>query len=236
MTGMLKDFSHLLIVEDDQGIRQNLKDYLSKKGYCCSTAMNAEHALRLMDVLKFDLLLVDVLMPGMNGRGLVRKVRKDGNTVPIIIMTALSELDDVIKGFDAGTDGYMTKPIEPSELVARIEALLRRVRSSDSELPGITEITFGGHRFDIRRDELWRDGNLIPITEMEARILRRLAQTPNEPVDRDELTDTSRVEDKFSQNRAVDVRVSRLRQKIEGDGRPRHLVTVRGKGYKIITD
>ena len=234
-TGAAK--AHILIVEDDQGIREQLKLYLSGKGYWCNTAQNAETAGRLMDVLKFDLLIVDILMPGMDGKSFVRQLRKNNNAVPVVMLTALGGLANVLEGFEAGSDEYLSKPFEPEELVARIEALLRRVPPTDDDIKEEQEIAFGNHRFDMRRGELWRDGAQIPISEMDAMLLTRLAETPNLPVDRNELIKDADCTDKFSQNRAVDVRISRLRQKFEEDPKhPRHLITVRGLGYKLMTD
>ena len=236
MKGQNTAAAHILIVEDDQGIRNQLKIYLARKGYWCSTARDAETAGRLLELLKFDLLIVDVLMPGMDGKSFVRQVRKK-SAVPVIMLTALGGLENVLDGFGAGSDDYLSKPFEPEELVARIEALLRRIPPSDDGIEEVKEVVFGNHRFDMRRGELWHGETQIPITEMEALILKRLSETPNESVDRSELIGHSELEDRFSQNRAVDVRMSRLRQKIELDPRhPRHLVTVRGTGYKIITD
>ena len=227
--------AHILIVEDDQGIREQLKIYLSGRGYWCSTAANAESAGRLMEVLKFDLMIVDVLMPGMDGKTFVRRLRRNSE-VPVIMLTALGGLENVLDGFDAGSDDYLSKPFEPAELVARIEALLRRAPPPDDGVEEVSEITFGEHRFDMLRGELWRDGTQIPISEMDAELLKRLAETPNRPVDRSELISGSEDVDEFGQNRAVDVRISRLRQKFESDPKhPRHLITVRGRGYKLMT-
>lgn len=227
--------AHILIVEDDQGIREQLKLYLSGRGYWCSTAANAESAGQLMEVLKFDLMIVDVLMPGMDGKTFVRRLRRKSG-VPVIMLTALGGLENVLDGFEAGSDDYLSKPFEPAELVARIEALLRRAPPPDDGVEEVSEITFGEHRFDMLRGELWRDGTQIPISEMDAALLRRLAETPNRAVDRSELIAGSEDVDEFGQNRAVDVRISRLRQKFETDPKhPRHLITVRGTGYKLMT-
>ena len=227
--------AHILIVEDDQGIREQLKLYLSGRGYWCSTAANAESAGQLMEVLKFDLMIVDVLMPGMDGKTFVRRLRRKSG-VPVIMLTALGGLENVLDGFEAGSDDYLSKPFEPAELVARIEALLRRAPPPDDGVEEVSEITFGEHRFDMLRGELWRNGTQIPISEMDAALLRRLAETPNRAVDRSELIAGSEDVDEFGQNRAVDVRISRLRQKFETDPKhPRHLITVRGTGYKPMT-
>ena len=228
--------AHVLVVEDDHGIRDQLKRYLSSKGYWCNAVEDAELAIREMQVLTFDLLIVDILMPGMDGMSMVKHLRARGSDVPIILLTALGDLASKLDGFEAGADDYLSKPFEPEELVARIEALLRRAPTDGSETEVDAEVTFGGHRFDRRRGELWRGQEQVQITEGEIAVLRVLASAPNEPVDRSELLDRSEGHDEFSQNRAVDVRVSRLRQKIEEDPRrPRHLVTVRGTGYKLIT-
>ena len=227
--------AHILIVEDDQGIREQLKLYLSGRGYWCSTAANAESAGQLMEVLKFDLMIVDVLMPGMDGKTFVRRLRRKSG-VPVIMLTALGGLENVLDGFEAGSDDYLSKPFEPAELVARIEALLRRTPPPDDGVEEVSEVTFGEHRFDMLRGELWRNGTQIPISEMDAALLRRLAETPNRAVDRSELIAGSEDVDEFGQNRAVDVRISRLRQKFESDPKhPRHLITVRGTGYKLMT-
>ncbi len=226
--------AHLLIVEDDQGIRDQLRSYLTRTGYRCSAAPDGESAIRLMQAIRFDLLIIDVLMPGMDGRQLARQIRQ-GNTGPIIMLTALDDLDNILAGFDAGADDYLTKPFEPKELVARIEALLRRAPTRDGRQEP-DEVAFGSFRFDIRREELWQGDSRVQLTEKEVGILKHLARTPNRPVNRLDLMAAGDDNMNLDHNRAVDVRISRLRQKIEDDPRrPRHLVTVRGRGYRLIT-
>ena len=215
---------HLLIVDDD-GIRSLLKEYLARQGFRVTGASDAATARRLIQAVDFDLLVLDVMMPGEDGMSLTRWVRETSAT-PVLMLTARDLPGDRIEGLRAGVDDYLGKPFEPEELVLRIEAVLRRAAAPPP--PGQT-IRLGVCRFDLARGELTRDGVPVRLTEGETALLRRLARTPHTPVDRLELDG-----DEAGGGRAVDVQVTRLRKKIEDDPRvPRFLQTVRGRGYML---
>ena len=220
--------AHLLIVDDDDRIRELLKEYLARGGYRVTAASGAAAARRLIETLAFDLLVLDVMMPGEDGMSLARWVRGRGQT-PILMLTAKAEAESRIEGLALGADDYLAKPFEPQELSLRIAAILRR--SAPSGIAAGT-LLLGDCAFDLERAELTSDGKLVRLTEGEARLLKRLAQSPHMPVDRSELGEG---EDVFG--RGVDVQVTRLRRKIEPDPKnPRYLQTVRGVGYRLSPD
>ena len=224
---------HLLVVDDDDRIRELLKAFLSREGFRVTTASGGAAARRLLDSLDFDLAVFDVMMPGEDGVSLTRWLRSQaGGTgrTPVLMLTAKSEAEHRIEGLQVGADDYLGKPFEPQELLLRIEAILRR---TSQRAPTAGSMTLGACVFDLARGELSQDGAPVRLTEGEAVLLRRLAQTPHEPVDRLELArDTV-----DPSGRAVAVLVTRLRRKIETDPKaPRYLQTVRGVGYMLAPD
>ncbi len=224
---------HLLVVDDDDRIRDLLREFLTRSGFRVTVAADAATAWRLVDTLDFDLMVLDVMMPGEDGIAFARRLRartdQPGRT-PVLMLTARGEAGDRIDGLTAGVDDYLAKPFEPRELVLRIEAILRRAGPRDV---GPTSLSLGDCAFDVDRGELSRDGAPIRLTEAEVELMRRLARSANAPVDRLELArDTADVT-----GRAVDVQVTRLRRKIEDDPKnPRYLQTVRGVGYRLAPD
>jgi two-component system phosphate regulon response regulator OmpR len=223
---------HLLVVDDDNRIRALLKEFLARAGFRVTAVGDAGAARRLMATLDFDLLVLDVMMPGEDGFSLVRWVRGDGPTraTPVLMLTARDAPGDRIQGLSLGADDYLAKPFEPQELLLRIEAILRRmgVRS-----PGRQPLALGLCQFDPERGELSREGAMVRLTEAEARLLRRLAANAHAAVDRLDLAR----ETADPSGRAVDVQVTRLRRKIELDPKaPRYLQTVRGVGYMLAPD
>jgi two-component system phosphate regulon response regulator OmpR len=223
---------HLLVVDDDDRIRELLKEYLARSGFRVTAAAGAEAARRLMGVLDFDLAVFDVMMPGEDGFSLVRWLRAEGgpsSRTPILMLTARGLAEDRIEGLRLGADDYLAKPFEPEELLLRIEAILRRA----GVRPTGPSISLGRCAFDPERGELTCDGEPVRLTEAEVALLRRLARTPHEPVDRLELAH----DDVDPSGRAVDVQVTRLRRKIEPDPKaPRYLQTLRGVGYMLAPD
>ncbi len=218
---------HLLVVDDDDRLRELLRQFLARAGFRVSVAQDAAAARKMLGGLAFDLLVVDVMMPGEDGFSLARWFRAR-NPTPILILTARGEPGDRIEGLSLGADDYLAKPFEPQELLLRIEAILRRAGARAS---GSARLTFGAFAFDPARGELLEGGAPVRLTEGEARLLKRLAQTPDAPVDRYELDEDS------DGGRAVDVQVTRLRRKIEPDpSNPRYLKTVRGVGYMLAPD
>lgn len=224
---------HLLVVDDDDRIRDLLKAFLSREGYRVTTASGGEGARRLLESLDFDLAVFDVMMPGEDGMSLTRWLRGRSGAAgrtPVLMLTARGEAEHRIEGLQVGADDYLGKPFEPQELLLRIGAILRRTAE---RAPGGGSLSLGLCSFDPARGELSQDGAPIRLTEGEAALLKRLAQTPHEPVDRLELArDTV-----DPSGRAVDVQVTRLRRKIETDPKaPRYLQTVRGVGYMLAPD
>ena len=225
---------HLLVVDDDDRIRELLKEYLARAGFRVTAAAGGAQARKLIGALDFDLAVFDVMMPGEDGFSLTRWLREQkgatGKT-PVLMLTAMSESGSRIEGLKLGADDYLAKPFEPEELLLRIEAILRR--ASDRPTGGAEPISLGRCTFDPERGELTSDGEPVKLTEAEVALLRQLARTPDEAVERLELArgtvDPS--------GRAVDVQVTRLRRKIEADPKaPRYLQTVRGIGYRLAPD
>jgi two-component system phosphate regulon response regulator OmpR len=221
---------HLLVVDDDDRIRDLLREYLGRQGFRVSVARDAASARRLLVGVHFDLLVLDVMMPGEDGFSLTRWLRSRGETTPMLMLTARDAPDDRITGLSLGADDYLAKPFEPRELVLRIEAILRRVAAPP---PVGGEIRLGGRLFDAGRGELVGDGAAVRLTDAETRLLAALAARANIAVDRDALAGD--VSD--GAGRAVDIQVTRLRRKIEDDpAKPRYLRTVRGRGYMLTPD
>lgn len=227
---MAPEQPHILVVDDDRRLRELLRKYLSDNGFRVSTASNADDARGQMQTLEFDLIVLDVMMPGENGFDLTGSMRKVGNRVPVLLLTAMSEPEHRIAGLERGADDYLPKPFEPRELLLRIRTILRRV--PPRLVP--TEIRLGRLRFDLAREEL-RDGErLVKLTEAETRLLRLLAESPGQAIPREELTRRGGI---AGHARTVDVHVARLRRKIESDPKlPRYLKTLRGSGYVLRPD
>lgn len=227
----MTDPRHLLVVDDDDRIRDLLQQYLTRAGFRVTTASDAAAARRLLAGLAFDLIVLDVMMPGEDGFSLtawVRARRGDIGRTPVLMLTARDIAADRIHGLALGADDYLAKPFEPRELLLRIEAILRR--TAPPALAAVV-LDLGDRRFDVARGELSRDGEPVRLTESEARLLRTLAQSAHAPVDRQDLIDDD------GAGRAVDIQVTRLRRKIEADpANPRYLKTVRGRGYMLTPD
>ena len=229
---------HLLVVDDDDRIRSLLKEYLARSGFRVTGAADAAAARRLLQTLEFDLAVLDVMMPGEDGLSLARWVRGRSPT-PVLLLTAKSEAADRIAGLETGADDYLQKPFEPQELLLRIEAILRRAQGS--RVGASRTVALGRCSFDLERGELMQDGVPVRLTEGEARLLKRLSQSPDMAIDRYELAQASGEGEGGDVGeagaRAVDVQVTRLRRKLEDDPRnPRYLQTVRGVGYKLAPD
>jgi len=219
---------HLLVVDDDARLRELLRRYLSDSGFRVTTAADAADARSKLASFAFDLIVLDVMMPGENGIDLTRALHRERSS-PIMLLTAMAEPEDRVHGLEQGADDYLAKPFEPRELVLRIRNLLQRRPTRDTEPP---EIRFGGYRFDVTRGELHRGSDLVHLTAAEAGLLSLLTQRAGHAVSREELSLS------LSGNvRNVDVQMTRLRRKIEHDPRyPRYLQTVRGTGYLLKPD
>ncbi|MDP3261543.1 MAG: response regulator [Tabrizicola sp.] len=232
---MTEALAHLLIVDDDERIRGLLQKFLIRSGFLVSAARDSAQARRLLAGLEFDLIVLDVMMPGEDGVSLTRDLRKRMAT-PILLLTALGETANRIEGFEAGADDYLTKPFEPKELLLRINAILRRVPQVKVAEPVPKILHLGSVRYDLDRGEMWRGQTLVRLTATEAQLMKIFAAQPGNPISRDRLVgDLGR--DDAAQERAVDVQITRLRRKIEDDPKaPRYLQTVRGEGYMLQPD
>ncbi|MGH1352033.1 MAG: response regulator [Methyloligellaceae bacterium] len=223
------DAHHILIVDDDERIRDLMGKFLQENGFRVTTAMDAQAARAKMGGLTFDLLILDVMMPGETGLELAKDLRKTSQ-IPIIILTALGEAENRVEGLEIGVDDYVPKPPEPRELLLRINNILRRNNIVEN---GPIEICMGEFVFNVARGDLRRNGETIKLTEREKDFLRQFALRKGEPISRDELA----ILGENGSERAVDVQINRLRQKIESDpSNPVYLQTVRGKGYKLHID
>ena len=228
--------AHLLIVDDDERIRRLLQTFLIRHGFLVSTARDAAHARRLLQGLAFDMLVLDVMMPGEDGVSLTRSLRETSQT-PIVLLTAKGEADERIVGLEAGADDYLSKPFEPKELLLRINAILRRIPEASLSETAPKVLHLGAVRYEVDRGELWRGDTLIRLTATEGQMMQLFASSPGEPVSRLQLVEDLGRDDGRAQERAVDVQVTRLRRKIETDSKqPRYLQTVRGAGYMLTAD
>ena len=227
--------AHILVVDDDRRLRDLLQRYLSENGFRVTTASDAATARAKLGSLAFDLIVLDVMMPGESGLDFTSDLRKT-NMVPILLLTAMGEAEDRIRGFERGADDYLPKPFEPRELVLRIRTILHRVRQTPAAPApsGPQIIRLGNVSYYPVREEL-RQGELrIRLTAGEASLLKALAERVGEPLSREELLQRST---DCANTRSVDVQVTRLRRKIEKDPKsPRYLQTVRGRGYMLRPD
>jgi two-component system phosphate regulon response regulator OmpR len=238
----MSDQPHILVVDDDRRIRDLTARFLTEQGFNVVTANDAADARDKMKSLAFDLLVLDIMMPGENGLELTQSLRAESD-VPILLLTARSETEDRIAGFETGADDYLTKPFEPKELVLRIQSILKRARTAPRAAPQRRVIKFGEFMFELDRRRLFRGEEPVYLTEAETERLAELCNRAGEVVSREELTSSAADDDEAAAaaesagSRQVDVQVTRLRRKIEADPRfPRYLQTVRGRGYLLQPD
>ncbi len=225
---------HLLVVDDDARLRELLRRYLSDNGFRVTLAADSLEARASIASFAFDLIVLDVMMPGESGLDLTQNLRSESRLprIPILLLTAMSEPEDRINGLEQGADDYLAKPFEPRELVLRIRNIIeRRGVADDTEAEVVRSVRFGAFRYDLARNELFRGDKLVHLTAAEAGLLSSLAARAGEPVSREDLSQSAQ----FSGNiRNVDVQMTRLRRKIEADPRyPRYLQTIRGTGYAL---
>jgi len=224
------DAPHLLIVDDDRRIRELLQKFLTGKGFRVTVAADAAEARRKLEGLDFDLLVIDVMMPGETGIALTNALREIRN-IPVILLTALAEAESRIAGLEAGADDYLAKPFDPRELVLRINNILKR--AVNPLKPKIDQLIFGPFTFSLVKRELRRGAGLIPLTGREQEIMMIFAGNAGQTIARHELAGTGA----DVGERTIDVQINRLRRKIEDDpGNPIWLQTVRGIGYKLCLD
>jgi len=227
---MVDDQPHILVVDDDRRIRSLLQTFLMENGFRISVAASAAEARERMRIVAFDLVVLDIMMPGETGLTFTQWLRAEGNPVPVLMLSALAETSDRIAGLETGSDDYLAKPFEPRELLLRIRGLLRRQEQPARAQP---DIGFGPFTFNLQRGELRRGAELIRLTTREREFLKLLAANAGNTVARGELAPEGSEEGA----RSVDVQINRLRQKIEDDpSNPVYLQTVRGAGYVLHTD
>jgi two-component system phosphate regulon response regulator OmpR len=221
---------HVLVVDDDNRLRNLLRKYLSENGFLVAAAADAKDARAKMATLSFDVIVLDLMMPGESGLDLAQDLRRK-SPVPILMLTAMGEAEDRIRGLEKGADDYLVKPFEPRELVLRLNNVLKR-----APVPGEppAEVRMGEVLFKSERGELSHRGRPIRLTEVETALLTALARRPGQVLGREELIALTGAS---GGGRAIDVQVTRLRRKIEDDPKlPRYLQTVRGKGYVLRPD
>ncbi len=227
----MDEASHILVVDDDRRIRELIKSYLMENDFLVTVAGSATEARERMRGLLFDLIVLDIMMPGETGLKFTETLRAGNESIPVLMLSALADTDDRIAGLATGSDDYLVKPFEPRELLLRIKNLLRR--SVQVPPAATTDVRFGDFSFNVIRGELRRAGELIKLTSGEKDLLRQLANKSGEPLSRLELSQPG-AEDSA---RSVDVQINRLRQKIEVDpSTPVYLQTMRGAGYALFVD
>jgi two-component system phosphate regulon response regulator OmpR len=226
----MDDLPHILVVDDDSRLRSLLYRYLSENGFRVTGASDANEARQRLLALAFDLIVLDVMMPGETGLELTADLRRT-ERVPILLLTAMAESEDRIAGLESGADDYLPKPFEPRELLLRIRTILRRV----AEVPGPGDVDdrvrFGAFHFDLREDQLYRGRLRVRLTDAETGLLRAFVERAGIPLSREDLLACNAVN---GNARTVDVQITRLRRKLEQDPKfPRYLQTVRGLGYVL---
>ena len=217
--------NHILIVDDDDRIRNLLKDYLSENNYIVSTAENADQAKKKLNFIKFDIIILDVMMPGQNGYELTKEIKKQIN-IPIILLTAKGEVENRIKGLELGADDYIGKPFEPKELVLRIKNIISKNKKIDLK----TKYIIGIAEVDLNKMNIKLKDKTKKINNSEKRVLVEMLSNPGKTYSRDKIGKISGI----SQERSIDVMITRLRQKLEEDPKnPKFLQTIRGSGYVL---
>ncbi len=222
----------ILLVEDEAGLVRTLSDLLARRGYQVESASSGEAGLKAAAATSFDLIILDVMLPGIDGFEVCRRLRRGGVRIPILMLTARGETFDKVMGFEGGADDYVTKPYDPEELLARIGALIRRASFTGAN--DLRSFEFDGKRVDFVKSQLTRGGKTIELSERESRLLRYFVEHKGEIVTRDTLLHEVWGYQAVPFTRTVDVHIVWLRQKIEDDPRnPRHILTVHGQGYRF---
>ncbi len=223
---------HILVVDDDERLRDLLSRFLIGNGFLVTTAMDAKEAREILKYLSYDLIICDVMMPGEDGMALTKALKKQGLAAPVLMLTALGEIESRISGFEAGADDYLPKPFEPRELLLRITAILRRVAAPPPAKD--QQIRFAKWTLDLERGELVAGEERMALTSVEHTLLKALASKIGEVVSREELAALCEMN---ANERTIDVQVTRLRKKVEEDPKmPKYIQTVRGKGYILWSD
>lgn len=230
--------STILVVDDDRRLRDLLVKFLKEKGFLVFSANSAAEARAQLALNKINLIVLDIMMPGENGLELTKSLRESGNDLPILFLTAKDSVDEKIEGLDIGADDYLTKPFEPSELIARIRAILRRNNQNGVAKKEEAHLYFGSLVFSLKegmlQDNSQDSSNKIPLSSTELILLKTLAQSPWQPFSREDLA--QRIGHRVGE-RTVDVQITRLRRKLRDDSRqPRFIQTIRHIGYALCPD
>ncbi len=222
----MKNFkAHILIVDDDDGIRELVKQYLDQNNYLVSTANSAEDALEKVKIIKFDLIVLDIMMPGKSGLEFTSENKKRIDT-PIILLTAKGEASERVEGLEIGADDYLPKPFEPKELVLRIDTILAKTKKNDLK----RVIEFGSIKIDLNKLFIYRENESLKINNTEKIILEKMINSPGKIFKRDEIGNFIDLD----KERSIDVIITRLRKKIEENPKsPKYLQTIRGEGYVL---
>ena len=225
---MKLDLHHILVVDDDIRIHQLINDYLNKNNFRVSTADNAKKARTKIENIEFDLIILDIMMPGESGLTLTNSLKKNNFKTPILLLSALGNPEDRIKGLEIGASDYLTKPFEPKELLLRIKNLVQKNKYSKLKKK---VIKFAPYSFNLKNEILKKDGKVFILTSSETKLLTILAKNDGKPIFRDNL---SKILNITNSSRALDVQITRLRNKIEKNKKfPTYIQTVRGRGYVL---
>ncbi len=229
----------ILLIDDDTRIRELLLRYLTEQGFDVRAVADGREMAQVLDRGRFDLWVLDLMLPGEDGLSILRRARGTGETTPVILLTAKGDEIDRIVGLEMGADDYLSKPFNPRELVARIHAILRRQRTPPPGAPAGLEgtVSFGACQLDLATRTLTRDGNAVALTTGEFALLKAFVSHPRQPLSRDRLMGLARGRDHEAFERTIDVQVSRLRKLTEPDAaKPRYIQTVWGHGYVFVPD
>tara|TARA_Y100000741_G_scaffold131472_1_gene98993 strand:- start:996 stop:1673 length:678 start_codon:yes stop_codon:yes gene_type:complete len=222
---MKKYKAHILVVDDDDRIRELLKEYLTEENYLISTSNNAENARQKIEMIKFDIIILDIMMPGQSGLDLTHSLREKINT-PIILLTAMGEPNERIEGLEKGADDYLAKPFEPKELVLRIKNILKKTESKIQ----VNEIEFNEININLKKLVITKKNNSHKINNTEKIILEKMINSPGQTFSREQIGKLIKID----KERSIDVIITRLRKKIEDDPKnPKYLQTIRGAGYVL---
>ena len=222
---MKKYKAHILVVDDDDRIRELLKEYLTEENYLISTSNNAENAKQKIEMIKFDIIILDIMMPGQSGLDLTHNLREKINT-PIILLTAMGEPNERIEGLEKGADDYLAKPFEPKELVLRIQNILKKTENKIQ----VNEIEFNEININLKKLVITKKNNSYKINNTEKIILEKMINSPGQTFSREQIGKLIKID----KERSIDVIITRLRKKIEDDPKnPKYLQTIRGAGYVL---
>ena len=222
---MNKNTFHILVVDDDNRIRELVKEYLEDNNFLITTAKDSYNAKKKLEIIKFDLIVLDIMMPGQSGLSLTKEIKKD-NSIPIILLTAKGEVVNRIEGLEIGADDYLGKPFEPKELLLRIKNILNKTKKT----PLPNEVYIGNALVNLKKLSIKLNEKVIKINPQEKKVLEKMLESPGEVFSREEIGKIINI----SKERTIDVMITRLRQKIESSPKnPKYLQTIRGSGYVL---